>query len=128
MSYFSAAQGRITLGAGLNLLSSHALERNLHATIYVGNIDTKADDNIIWELFTQVGPVAHVYIPKDRVTGNSQGFGFVEFRSKEDAQYAIKIIDMIRLYGKPLRVSMATSNIGNKQFFGSELFIGNLSQ
>merc|ERR1711937_705701 len=127
MSHFSAAQGRISFGAGLNLLSTHAPERNLHATIYVGNIDSKADA-IICELFTQVGPVAHVFLPKDRVTGNTQGFGFVEFRNKEDAQYAIKIINMIRLYGKPLRVSMAMSNAEHKKLFGSDLFIGNLSQ
>lgn len=29
----------------------------------------------------------NVYLPKDRVTNNHQGYGFVEFRSEEDADY-----------------------------------------
>ena len=43
--------------------------------------------------------------PKDRVTINHQGYGFVEFLSEEDADYAIKIMNMIKLYGKPIRVN-----------------------
>jgi len=34
-----------------------------------------------------------------------QGYGFVEFASEEDADYAIKIMNMIKLYGKPIRVN-----------------------
>ncbi len=33
------------------------------------------------------------------------GYGFVEFASEEDAEYAIKIMNMIKLYGKPIRVN-----------------------
>ena len=41
------------------------------------------------------------HMPKDRVTQTHQGYGFVEFLSEEDADYAIKILNMIKLYGKP---------------------------
>jgi len=34
-----------------------------------------------------------------------QGYGFVEFASEEDADYAIKIMNMIKMYGKPIRVN-----------------------
>lgn len=34
-----------------------------------------------------------------------QGYGFVEFMGEEDADYAIKIMNMIKLYGKPIRVN-----------------------
>ena len=40
-------------------------------------------------------------MPKDRVTQTHRGYGFVEFLSEEDADYAIKILNMIKLYGKP---------------------------
>jgi splicing factor 3B subunit 4 len=33
----------------------------------------------------------NVYLPKDRVTNEHQSFGFVELRSEEDADYAIKV-------------------------------------
>jgi splicing factor 3B subunit 4 len=55
-------------------------------------------------LLTMVGAV-NVYVPKDRVTNLHQGYGFVEFRSEEDADYAIKILNMIKLDGKPIRVN-----------------------
>lgn len=44
-------------------------------------------------------------MPKDRVTMNHQGYGFVEFLGEDDADYAIKIMNMIKLYGKPIRVN-----------------------
>lgn len=62
-------------------------------------------ETILWELFVQAGPVVNVHMPKDRITQNHQGYGFVEFMSEEDADYAIKIMNMIKLYGKPIRVN-----------------------
>ena len=47
----------------------------------------------------------NVHVPKDRITMSHQGYGFVEFASEEDADYAIKIMNMIKLYGKPIRVN-----------------------
>lgn len=44
-------------------------------------------------------------MPKDRITQSHQGYGFVEFMGEEDADYAIKIMNMIKLYGKPIRVN-----------------------
>lgn len=44
-------------------------------------------------------------MPKDRVTQMHQGYGFVEFMGEEDADYSIKIMNMIKLYGKPIRVN-----------------------
>ena len=53
----AAAGGRITAGAGANLLGIHAQDRNQDATCYVGNIDIQATEELVWELFVQAGPV-----------------------------------------------------------------------
>ncbi len=50
----------------------------------------------------------NVHMPKDKVTGKYLGYGFVEYRSEEDADYAMKVLNMIKLYGKPLKVNMCT--------------------
>ena len=50
-------------------------------------------------------------MPKDRVTQQHQSYGFVEFMSEEDADYAIKVMNMIKLYGKPIRVNKVRSKI-----------------
>ncbi len=74
------------------MASSAAIEqRNQDATCYCGGLDEQVTDELLWELMTNAGPVVHVHIPRDKVTGNHQAFGFVEFRSEEDAEYACKV-------------------------------------
>ncbi|XP_057459097.1 uncharacterized protein LOC130749742 [Lotus japonicus] len=116
---------RIAPGVGANLLGQHAAERNQDATAYVGNLDPQITEELLWELFVQAGPVVNVYVPKDRVTNQHQGYGFVEFRSEEDADYAIKVLNMIKLYGKPIRVNKASQDKKSLDV-GANLFIGNL--
>jgi splicing factor 3B subunit 4 len=60
--------------------------------------------------------IVNVHQPKDRVTINHQGYGFVEFLTEEDADYAIKIMNMIKLYGKPIRVNKVKENKKNDFF------------
>ncbi|XP_037888309.1 splicing factor 3B subunit 4 isoform X1 [Glossina fuscipes] len=104
-------------------------ERNQDATIYVGGLDDKVSETLLWELFVQAGPVGmisfNVHMPKDRVTQMHQGYGFVEFLSEDDADYAIKIMNMIKLYGKPIRVNKASAHQKNLDV-GANIFIGNL--
>ncbi|KYN45220.1 Splicing factor 3B subunit 4 [Trachymyrmex septentrionalis] len=100
-------------------------ERNQDATIYVGGLDDKVTESLMWELFVQSGPVVNVHMPKDRVTQMHQGYGFVEFMGEEDADYAIKIMNMIKLYGKPIRVNKASAHQKNLDV-GANIFIGNL--
>lgn len=100
-------------------------ERNQDATVYVGSLDDKVTEAILWELFLQAGPVVNVHMPKDRVTQSHQGYGFVEFMGEEDADYAIKIMNMIKLYGKPIRVNKASAHQKNLDV-GANIFIGNL--
>lgn len=116
---------RIAPGVGANLLGQHSAERNQEATVYAGNLDPQVTEELLWELFVQAGPVVNVYVPKDRVTNLHQGYGFVEFRSEEDADYAIKILNMIKLYGKPIRVNKASQDKKSLDV-GANLFIGNL--
>ena len=47
----------------------------------------------------------NVHMPKDRISMSHQGYGFVEFMGEDDADYSIRIMNMIKLYGKPIRVN-----------------------
>lgn len=100
-------------------------DRNQEATCYIGNLDERATDALVWELMIQAGPVVNVHLPKDRITSTHQGYGFTEFQTEQDAEYACKIMNGIKLFGKPLRVNKASSD--RKQIdIGANLFIGNL--
>ncbi|EGR28811.1 splicing factor subunit 4, putative [Ichthyophthirius multifiliis] len=102
-------------------------ERNPDATIYVGGIDQKVTQEVLWELFSQCGIVVNVHLPKDKITGEHQGYGFVEFKSEEDADYSIKIMHLVKLYGKPIKVNKASQD-KRTQEVGANIFIGNLDQ
>lgn len=52
-------------------------------------------------------------------------FGFVEFMGEEDADYAMRIMNMIKLFGKPIKVNKASANEKNLDV-GANLFVGNL--
>ena len=121
----SAAGGRITAGVGMSLIGQHTAERNQEATVYVGNLDAAVTEELVWELFIQAGPVVSVYMPKDRVAGVHSGYGFVEYRGEEDAEYAVKVLNMIKLFGKPLRVSKSAAD-RRAVDVGANLFVGNL--
>lgn len=75
----------------------------------------------------QAGRIINVHLPKDRVTQNHQGYGFVEFISEEDAEYAAKIMNQIRLFGKPIRVNKASADKQRSVEVGAEVFVGNLA-
>ncbi|KAK4622030.1 Spliceosome-associated protein 49 [Fulvia fulva] len=109
-------------------------EQDKDSTLYVGNLDERCTDALVWELMLQAGPVINVHLPKDRVTQSHQGYGFVEFGSEDDADYACKIMNQIRLWGKPIRVNKASADkrsgenggLGGGAGVGAELFVGNL--
>ena len=86
-------------------MSGPIQERNQDATVYVGDMDPQVNEALLWELFLQSGHVVNVHIPKDKLTQQHMGYGFVEFHSEDDADYAMKIMNMIKLFGKPLKVN-----------------------
>lgn len=101
-------------------------EQDKDSTIYIGNLDERVTDALVWELFLQAGRILNVHLPKDRVTQSHQGYGFVEFISEEDAEYAARIMSGIRLYGKQIRVNKASADKSKSVDVGAELFVGNL--
>jgi splicing factor 3B subunit 4 len=100
-------------------------ERNPDATLYVGNLDSQVDEETLWELFVQCGPLSHCYLPKDKITGDHAGYGFVEFKTPLDAEYAVKIMQSIRLYGKAIRLNRASEE-RQRLDIGANLFVGGL--
>mmetsp|Transcript_4828 Transcript_4828/g.7225 ORF Transcript_4828/g.7225 Transcript_4828/m.7225 type:complete len:371 (-) Transcript_4828:134-1246(-) len=103
--------------------------RNQEATCYVGNLDPSCTEDLLMELFTQVGRVASVHMPKDKLTSAHNGYGFVEFLDAADAEYAMQILSMVKLHGRPIRVSKSSldKKTGRDAMdVGANLFLGNL--
>jgi cold-inducible RNA-binding protein len=74
--------------------------------IYVGNLPYSVAESDLEALFTQFGSTKEVAVIRDRVTGESKGFGFITFESAEVAQATLEL-DGKDFSGRPLRVSLA---------------------
>ncbi|XP_039193168.1 splicing regulator RBM11 [Crotalus tigris] len=72
-------------------------------TLFVGNLEGRVKEEILYELFLQAGPVSKVTICKDK-DGNPKSFGFVCFKHTESVPYAMALLNGIRLYGRPIKV------------------------
>lgn len=75
--------------------------------IYVGNLSFKTSEEDLQKYFGQYGEVSSVSIIKDRVTGRSKGFGFVEMPSAEEARNAIENLNSREYGGRTLTVNEA---------------------
>jgi cold-inducible RNA-binding protein len=79
--------------------------------IFVGNLDFSATEEQLRSLFEGYGSVATVTIVRDRDTGQTRGFAFVEMMQESEAQAAIAALKGTVLNERPLRVNEARSKV-----------------
>ena len=73
--------------------------------IYVGNLSWSMTDDDLSNLFTQYGTVTSAKILKEKNTGRSKGFGFVEMEDDEAAKTAIATLNESEIQGRKLIVN-----------------------
>ena len=79
----------------------------MEVKLYVGNLSYSTTEEELRELFAQAGAVASVALIKDRDTGRSKGFAFVEMGSQAEAQKAITMFNSHKMGDRTLTVNMA---------------------
>lgn len=77
--------------------------------VYVKNLDESVSDEELREAFSKFGEVTSVLVQKDAVTGQSRGFGFVNFATHRAAADAVDSLNETELNGKKLLVCRAQS-------------------
>ena len=75
--------------------------------LYAGNLNFEITDTTLREIFARAGGVERAEVMKDRWTGVSRGFGFVDMMTTEDAEAAIGELDGAEVMGRALRVALA---------------------
>ena len=73
--------------------------------IYVGNLSWSMTDDDLSNLFSQYGTVTSAKILKEKNTGRSKGFGFVEMEDDEAAKTAISTLNESEVQGRKLIVN-----------------------
>ena len=75
--------------------------------IYVGNLSFNTDDDQLAQMFQPFGQVSSASVIKDKFTGRSRGFGFVEMENSEEADKAIAELNGKNVDGRNLKISEA---------------------
>ena len=75
--------------------------------LYVGNLSYSTTEESLNGLFAQFGEVVSAIVIKDRATGQSKGFGFVEFADEAAADKAIEAQNGKEFEGRRIRVNEA---------------------
>ena len=75
--------------------------------IYVGNLSWQMTDEDLRTLFEQYGSVTSAKIVKDKVSGRSKGFGFVEMPDETEAQNALSSLYESEVLGRKIIVNEA---------------------
>ncbi|RCV09528.1 hypothetical protein SEVIR_2G041700v4 [Setaria viridis] len=78
--------------------------------IYAGNLGWGVRADALRSVFEGQTGLLDARVIFERETGRSRGFGFVSFRTAEDAQAALEALDGVELEGRPLRLSLAEQN------------------
>jgi RNA recognition motif-containing protein len=66
----------------------------METRIYVGNLSYETTEDDLRTLFAQAGTVSSVALIKDRDTGQSKGFAFVEMSNQSEAEKAIQTFNV----------------------------------
>lgn len=72
---------------------------------YIGNLDLRVTENDLKEAFIEFGEVSSVKIIKNRFSGESQGYGFLEMPDNSDADKAIKALNGIAIKGRNMKIT-----------------------
>jgi RNA recognition motif-containing protein len=75
--------------------------------LYVGNLSYTTTEEELRTLFSQAGTVTSVELIKDRSTGNSKGFAFIEMSNQNEMEKAIATFNGYNLNDRAIKVSIA---------------------
>lgn len=107
--------------AGIKL----AMAGNPKCTVYIGNLDERVTDRVLYDILIQAGRVVDLYIPRDRETDKPKGFAFAEFETEEIAEYAVRLFTgLVTLYNRTLKFAIsgqdkASANVTSASVFSS---------
>jgi len=88
--------------------------------IYVGNLDHGANEEQLQQLFGAHGAVQNVTIVKDRDTGASRGFAFVEMTNDGEGEKAIAALNGTVLGGRAITVNEARPKAAKRESRGPQ--------
>ncbi|XP_078182162.1 RNA-binding (RRM/RBD/RNP motifs) family protein [Carex rostrata] len=84
------------------------MSRSTPSTVYIGNLDERVSEKVLYEIMIQAGRLVDLHMPRDKETNKHKGYAFAEYESPEIADYAIRLFSgLVRLYNRPARFALS---------------------
>ncbi|KAI8472972.1 MAG: polyadenylate-binding protein 4 [Monoraphidium minutum] len=102
-----------------------------NSSLYVGDLDRDATEASLFELFSQVGPVASIRVCRDAVTRRSLGYAYVNYNSALDPQAAERALETLNYHvvsGRPIRIMWSHRDPAFRKSGVGNIFIKNLDK
>jgi RNA recognition motif-containing protein len=98
--------------------ASNFFDQDAHMKLYVGNLSFRTNEPELEQLFASVGQVTSVNLVRDRATGQSRGFGFVEMADEAQGRAACEQLNEREFEGRRLTVNEARPQEARSGGFG----------
>ncbi|KAJ2854905.1 E3 ubiquitin-protein ligase pub1, partial [Coemansia erecta] len=114
------------------MLSTQKTDDFSAKSLYVGNLDPRVNEAVLYEVFGSVRPVVSAkIIPDKRQTNGGLSYGFVEFESHQDAEYVLQNTNGRHVFDCEIRVNWAFASGGGQMQEDTSnhfpIFVGDLS-
>ncbi|RAL39964.1 hypothetical protein DM860_008104 [Cuscuta australis] len=84
------------------------MAENGNNTVYIGNLDERVNDRVLYDILIQAGPVVDLHVPRDRESDKPKGFAFAIYETEETAEYAVKLFSgLVTLCNKTLKFAIS---------------------
>ena len=83
--------------------------------LFVGGLSYSTDEQKLTEAFSQYGEVTSAVVIRDKASGDSKGFGFVEMKNQSEAQAAMDALNGANLDGRRIAVNEAREREGGRR-------------
>jgi splicing factor 3B subunit 4 len=104
------------------------MSANKNRTVYIGNLDEKVSDKVLYDILIQAGRVQDLHIPRDRETDKPKGFAFAEYETDEIADYAVKLFSgLVTLYNRTLKFGISGQDKASQNISTPSTLASNLS-
>ena len=75
--------------------------------LFVGGLSANLDDVDVKEMFELYGDVQSALLIKDKATGKSKGFAFIDMPNDAEGKEAMDLLDGVAIFGKKIAVKLA---------------------
>lgn len=98
------------------------------ASLYVGELHPDVTEAMLFELFSQVGPVSSIRVCRDAITRRSLGYAYVNFHTVADCERALDTLNYAVVKGQPMRLMWSQRDPAMRRSGVGNIFIKNLDK